>query len=202
MTTPSKNVIYEITAGNSRDDDRQLTALIPILTDWMIHHPNEPFDFERANVEFEQHRTDYLAQKQKTLSTKASQTKAEADALAEACREIAESRFNVLFDDGKEQKLVTFDTTITDPETKGKIAKVRDILKCGWVRGNLDPRRPEQRREYLAEIHRVFNDMHTHYTHIRELKQSFLVEHAPFKKHPSKTYGFDLRLQWRENIDL
>jgi len=190
-------LVYQLQHDQS-SDRTQIARLTQLIAYWLVHHPGEPLNLERAAFEFEQRRKEYAIQHIKDDAERQKRTQAEQNDLSEACRKLAEPRFEVFFNDDKDGRAVIWDDVIKDPVTHEKLGSVRDLIRINWVRPQLDPRDNSQIGAYLAEIRKLFDNCKTSISNSRHFEPRMIIEKAPFKKAPDRVYKAMLTMRWKE----
>ena len=190
-------LVYALQSDQS-SDRAQMACLSQILADWLTYHGGEPLNLARASYEYRKHREDFAVKSLRDESERKRRIEAEVNDLQEACRRLAEPRFEVFFTDDKDGRAVTWDDVIKDPVTHDKLGSVRDLIRAGWVRPKIDPRDSSQIGAYLAEIRKLFDNCKTPISNSRHFEPRMIIEKAPFKKAPDRVYKAMLTMRWKE----
>lgn len=178
------------TLSDQSDDRKDIAYLTQLLGDWLTYHPSEPFDAEKAAIEYKKHRSEFQVNQKKFELERMNQKAKEEIELAEACRKVGESHFQVMLEDSDgNASIIGWDDTVTDPDTGTKLGTVRELTGVGWVRPSLDPRKnPQERAEYVAALKRTFDHWHTSHTSMRNMDA---------KVHRDRAYNVTLTLDWK-----
>lgn len=196
--------IYKLNPDGIAGDRRHLTTLIPIMVDWMVYHPTDPFNMDKARKEFPIHAAEALKRKAKRDAYARKKAKKLREEYESACRKIAEKHFEVVVTAENFEKIVRWDEQIIDPETKEKIGTPREIWRLSWVM-DVDPRKDKD--GYLNEMRNKFEDKTHRFRFTRKPTKDEILrrlgrvvsptEKAPFDVERNPTFHYELTLRWK-----
>jgi hypothetical protein len=196
--------IYELNSENSQGDRNQLTQLVPLVIDHLMHHPKEPFDLQRAAEEFSRHAAAYQIELSKAETERQKLKESEANDFLEFHRKLCEQYFEIDATDDEDSRFVAWSDVVRDPKTADEIGVVRDLFRINWTRPNFDARDKSQLKEYLLQIKKFFDGEHVSVQNHRDpqtLENTVIrAERAPFPKKLDKVYVVVLTLHWKETL--